>query len=159
MNTKHSCPMVNKGFKVYSFNVVYRDTPHNLCFFSFLFSDLNMLETMSRQRRSSPGMGTSGGPRGDGPGGGGQPGRGPSPAHSPYSPSSRGQSPALTKRGMGSGGTTGGGGGNVVGVTTHSSSIPNSLSEASSYENLQTPDQGKYLEKSKLCTCTFLGGN
>lgn len=98
---------------------------------------------MTRKRRSSPGMGTSGGPRGEGPGPGGPPGRGPSPAHSPYSPSPRGQSPALSKRGMGGGGSSGGGGGSIVGVTTHSSSIPTSLSETSSYENIQTPDQGK----------------
>lgn len=95
-----------------------------------------MLETLNRQRRNSPGMGTSGGPRGEGPPGGG-PGRGPSPAHSPYSSSPRGQSPSLGKRGgMGSGGNMGG---NVVGVTTHSGILP---SQASSYENLQTSDQG-----------------
>ena len=87
-------------------------------------------------------MGTSGGPRGDGPGGG--PGRGPSPAHSPYSSSPRGQSPALGKRSGGGGGS----GGNVVGVTTHSGSIPASLSTASSYENLQTSNQGKLVHVS-----------
>lgn len=89
-------------------------------------------------------MGTSGGPRGEGPAGGG-PGRGPSPAHSPYSSSPRGQSPSLGKRGgMGSGGNIGG---NVVGVTTHSGIMP---SQASSYENLQTSDQGTSTDFSFL---------
>ncbi|XP_055936609.1 homeobox protein prospero-like [Argiope bruennichi] len=107
--------------------------------------DLNMLETMNRQRRSSPGMGTSGGPRGGGlgpndPSGGGGPGRGSSPAHSPYSPaeSSRGHSPALTKRSMGGGG--GGGGGNIVSNNIHNALTAN-LSQTSSYENIQSSDR------------------
>ncbi|GIY44832.1 protein piccolo [Caerostris darwini] len=106
--------------------------------------DLNMLETMNRQRRSSPGMGTSGGSRGGGlgptdPSGGGGPGRGSSPAHSPYSPadSSRGHSPALTKRTMGGGG---GGGGNIVSNNIRNALTAN-LSQASSYENIQSPDR------------------
>ncbi|GFT11690.1 protein piccolo [Trichonephila clavipes] len=106
--------------------------------------DLNMLETMNRQRRSSPGMGTSGGPRGGGlgpndPPGSGGPGRGNSPAHSPYSPadSSRGHSPALTKRAMGGGG---GSGGNIVSNNIHNVLTAN-LSQTSSYENVQSPDR------------------
>ncbi|GFT00084.1 protein piccolo [Nephila pilipes] len=106
--------------------------------------DLNMLETMNRQRRSSPGMGTSGGPRGGGlgptdPPGSGGPGRGNSPAHSPYSPadSSRGHSPALTKRTMGGGG---GGGGNIVSNNIHNA-LTASFSQTSSYENVQSPDR------------------
>ncbi|XP_054718182.1 uncharacterized protein LOC129227616 [Uloborus diversus] len=104
--------------------------------------DLNMLETMNRQRRSSPGMGTSGGPRGgleppDTPGSGSGPGRGSSPAHSPYSPagSSRGHSPALSKRGMGGSGN--GGGGNMMGNNVHNVLMAN-LNGASSYENIST---------------------
>nr|XP_042904214.1 protein piccolo isoform X2 [Parasteatoda tepidariorum] len=101
--------------------------------------DLNMLETLNRQRRS-PGMGTSGGPRGgleppDTPGSGG-PGRGGSP-HSPYSPagSSRGHSPALTKRSMG-----GGGGGGNMGNSIHNVLIANNINHASSYEHIQPLD-------------------